>query len=102
MTTNTVSTLIAYTNTELTQEEILKDNACRLQKVKLDLRFLKNRRALEYQQLDSIKNEYERRSLKVVIDRKYNTIKEAIVSLHKLGIMYNYSLGRLIEEFETI
>lgn len=70
------------------------------QAIKIDMRLLNNRYNIE---LNNIKgNEYEKRSNKIALDRKYAVVKEALISLYQLGIQHDCNLRELLDNYNIV
>lgn len=66
-----------------------------------DLRLLSNRKAIELSNIKAT-NEYEIRSAKIIIERKYKIVIEALEGLYEMGVEHSCSLVELINSFDSI
>lgn len=71
--------------------------------IAVDFRLLDNRYTLELNAILASKlGAYEERSAKIALDRKYNTVREALQGLYDLGIQHNCNLSELLANYNVV
>ena len=73
------------------------------QAIAIDSKLLDNRYMIELNAIVAKKlGSYEERSARIALDRKYNTVREALVSLYDLGIQHNCNLAELLANYNVV
>ena len=71
--------------------------------IAVDFRLLDNRYIIELNTICASNiGAYEERSAKIALDRKYNTVREALRSLYDLGIQHNCNLSELLANYNVV
>ena len=71
--------------------------------IAVDFRLLDNRYMIELNVILASKlSAYDERSAKIALDRKYNTVREALHGLYKLGIQHTCNLSELLANYNVV
>lgn len=71
--------------------------------IAVDFRLLDNRYMIELNVILASKlSAYEERSAKIALDRKYNTVREALGGLYDLRIQHNCNLSELLDQYNVV
>ena len=71
--------------------------------IAVDFHLLDNRYMIELNAiLDSKLSAYEERSARIALDRKYDTVREALRGLYDLGIQHSCNLSELLAQYNVI
>jgi len=73
------------------------------QAITIDGKLLDNRYIIELNAIVAKKlSAYKERSARIALDRKYKTVREALVSLYDLGIQHNCNLAELLANYNVV